>query len=135
MTRKRGSKPGKPLAPIDWDLVDRLLMAGCKGTEVAARVGIHSDTLYRRVEQQYDVLFTDYAAKLKEKGNTFLREAQMTNALSGNTTMQVWLGKQRLEQRENPEDKYDPATVNQFMELMNQLSRLQRQDRNDSISD
>lgn len=36
----------------------------------------------------------------KAEGRASLRRAQFTSALNGNATMQIWLGKQMLEQRE-----------------------------------
>ena len=61
---KTKAKKNKPHIPIDWKQVENLLMAGCLGTEVAAALGIHPDTLYLRVvsELKYES-FTAYADK------------------------------------------------------------------------
>jgi len=98
---KKG-KIGRPEITIDWDSVDQSLVCGSLGTEIAAKLGIHEDTLYRACDREKDMLFSAYAAKMRSKGDDLLRDAQMKNALSGNTTMQVWLGKQRLKQRDDP---------------------------------
>jgi len=50
--------------------------------------------------------FTEFLVKGRERMKMKLRRAQMKAALGGNVTMQIWLGKQMLEQRE-PE-KQDP---------------------------
>ena len=66
VVKTKAKKNGRPETPIDWKQVENLLMAGCLGTEVAAALGIHPDTLYLRVvsELKYES-FTAYAAKYK----------------------------------------------------------------------
>ena len=95
---------GRPMISIDWDVVNKMLEAGAKGTEVAAKLGIHADTLYNRCAELYGMTFSDYSAKNKAKGDYDLRLEQHSKAKAGNTMMLIWLGKQRLEQRENPGD-------------------------------
>ena len=99
---------GRPEIPIDWDKVDALLEAECRGTEVAAAIGVHHDTFYNRITAEKGMLFSEYAAKLRAKGNSSLRAKQVDVALSGNTTMLIWLGKNRLEQKENPNAEENP---------------------------
>lgn len=100
-----GKQPGagRPEITIDWEKVNKLLQAGCKGTEVAANIGIHADTLYIQCEKKFGVNFTDYSAKQRGNGDSLLRTKQFSVALKGDKTMLVWLGKQRLAQR----DKFD----------------------------
>ena len=103
--KKKPLKNGRPPIPIDWKKVEQLLMADCSGTEVAASLGISNDTLYLRVvnELGYDS-FTTYSLKFKEKGNSILRAKQFEAAINDkNITMQVWLGKQRLGQKDKTE--------------------------------
>jgi hypothetical protein len=57
---------GRPRKPIDWKRVDRLLMAGCKGTEIAPHFDMHYETFYRKVEKKYKVGFTEYS-RLKKR--------------------------------------------------------------------
>lgn len=70
---KRTQKTGRPTIPIDMKVVDSLLEAGCTGEEVAAYVGVHSDTLFRHICKEKNVdCFTDYSRlykkpKIKEK--------------------------------------------------------------------
>jgi hypothetical protein len=54
------------------------------------------------------MLFTDYSQEKKKKGDKILRKKQFDTAIeSNNVTMQIWLGKQRLHQKENE----TPTTV------------------------
>ena len=77
-------------------------MAGCLGTEVAASIGISEDTLYRRVvkELKYES-FTAYAVNFRQKGDSLLKAKQFESAIRDkNIPMQIWLGKQRLGQKD-----------------------------------
>lgn len=116
----------RPEIPINWEKVDELLMCGCPGTEIAAFFGIHENTFYHRVEQKYGCGFSEYSAKKKATGQALLRLQQHQQALGltkkGNTTMLIFLGKQRLGQRENPNDQVAPEEVlKAFDDLMKQL--------------
>lgn len=95
----------RPEKPIDWEKVDSLLEAGCKASEICPHFNLHVETFYDRVRKQYDMLYTDYAALLQQKGQSCLRLAQYKKALERDNTMLIWLGKQRLGQRENAEQE------------------------------
>lgn len=91
----------RPEIPIDWKKVDDLLIAGCLGTEIAAHFNIHPDTFYRRVEEKFGMGYTAYSNEKRFKGDSILRAKQFETAIKGNVTMQIWLGKQRLDQKEH----------------------------------
>lgn len=88
---------------IDWRKVDRMLEAGCDGTEVAATLGIHEDTLYNACESDNKMGFSAYKAIKRASGDRLLRIKQFEIAMTGDKTMLVWLGKQRLGQSEKNE--------------------------------
>lgn len=85
---------------IDWNKVDSLLEAGCDGTEICGYLGISYDTLSRHTEKYKKLKFADYKALKRAKGDSILRNKQYKTALEGNVPMQIWLGKQRLQQSE-----------------------------------
>jgi hypothetical protein len=93
-------KTGRPRLDIDWEMVDKLLMADCPGTDVAAYFGISHHTLYDNVAKKFGMPFTNYREQKKAKGDDLLRAKQFETAMKGNVVMQIWLGKQRLGQRE-----------------------------------
>lgn len=103
MAKKSGA--GRAKITIDWKVVEKYLVAGCTGEQVAAALGIHADTLYNRCQEVKKKTFSDYSAEKRQKGNTLLHAKQFQSALGGNITMQIWLGKQRLGQEENPNKK------------------------------
>lgn len=92
----------RPLKPIDWKIVDKMLEAQCLGTEIAARFGLHPNTFYDRVLAEKGVGFTEYSTQKKDYGKANVRIAQYKSALEGNTSMQVWWGKNYLGQKDQP---------------------------------
>ena len=89
---------GRKKIEIDWDWVDEKLANFWEGTEIAAHLGIHKETLYDRVKDKFKTDFSDYKAKKRAKGKAVLRELQLKTAMEGNVTMQIFLGKQYLDQ-------------------------------------
>ena len=86
----------RPRKPINPRQVEKLAKLGCSQAEIGSVLGCSPDTLHRR-----------FAGALK-KGNAeldiSLRKKQIDVALKGRnpTTMLIWLGKQRLGQRNEP---------------------------------
>lgn len=113
---KRKNKPGagRPHKPIDWDLVNESLVKGALGCEVAAEFDMHPCTFYEKVFNEFGENFTNYASKLRKKGERSLRTKQYDEAMKGNTTLLVWLGKQKLSQRDQPVDE---DIINSFATL------------------
>jgi len=99
---------GRPQKPIDWDLVEKAIGAGCEGVEIAAHLGIHPNTLYERTVAEHGITFSEYLSTKREKGESILRMKQFQVAMNGNVSMLIWLGKNRLGQRENPKDDAPP---------------------------
>lgn len=121
---------GRPQVPVDWERVDELLEAGCIGTEVAAVFGMHYETFYDRVYQNYKIGFTEYASAKRAKGESAIREAQFNKALGktkkGDNAMLIWLGKQRLNQRESiAEFSVSPEALKPLHQVMGQFSQAQ----------
>lgn len=114
----------KPNIPVDWDVVDQLLEAGCNGIHVASYFGIHEETLYIRCQKEKGMGFAAYSAIKRAKGDSRLLGKQFSVALQGDKTMLVWLGKQRLEQQENPtkETAFDGGLA-KMLDLFNDLAK------------
>lgn len=87
---KKINKGGRPLKEIDHKMIDKLASIGCTGDEIAAVLGCCRDTLYAR--------FSDSLKKGQNKAKATLRRMQWQSAVSGNVTMQIWLGKNMLGQ-------------------------------------
>ena len=88
----------RPKIEIDFDMVKKLCAIQCTGQEIADVLDVSYDTLERRVKEVYRISFADYIKKHSANGKMSLRRKQHEVAMSGNTTMLVWLGKQYLGQ-------------------------------------
>lgn len=86
---------------IDWSTVDTMLRCMADGVEIAARLGVHPDTLYRACQREKKMAFQDYAATRHANTKTLLRERQI----------QVALGYSRMEQRIIKADKGKSQTM------------------------
>ena len=103
-----GGKKGKPKIELDSALVRRLAGLQCTYEEIASALGVSVDTLDRRREDTPEI-----AEAIKEGrslGKRSLRRMQLKSAKGGSVTMQIWLGKQWLDQKdrqdiEHHEDK------------------------------
>ena len=133
--KKENPKPAhRPQKEIDWELVDRLLIAGCLGTEIAPHFDMHPTTFYDRCEMEKGMSFTNYSTKKRSVGDSCLREIQYNKAISGDNTLLIWLGKNRLKQAESPSElTVNDGTLAQFNELMTQLSSLQSARKTDEM--
>lgn len=107
---------------INWEIVDEFLEAGCTGTEISAMLGICNDTLYLRCQKEHGMGFSVYSQQKRSKGDAGLRKAQYDEAMGGDRGMLIWLGKQRLGQRDNPDDEGKSekaiAVLNEIANLM-----------------
>jgi|TARA_Y100000296_G_scaffold12993_1_gene15074 hypothetical protein len=85
----------RPKAIIDTEAIKKLAQLHCTFDEIAQFCNVSTKTLQRR--------FVHTIKKGREMGKISLRRAQFEKALSGNVVMQIWLGKQHLDQRDKQE--------------------------------
>ena len=111
---------------IDEDLVRQLATIQCTMVEIGAVVKCSVDTLERR--------FADVIKKGQEEGKSSLRRAQYKIAMSGNSTMLIWLGKQYLNQRDSAEINVAPETKQAFTKLMGQFGVEQEKRKEDKAN-
>jgi hypothetical protein len=95
----------RPRKKIDPEIVEKLAAILCTMEEIGQIVGCSVDTLERR--------FADIIEKGRAHGNMSLRRKQYDLAMGGNVTMCIWLGKQRLGQREKIDynDTTEPTVI------------------------
>jgi hypothetical protein len=110
---------------IDWAQVDSMLIAGCNGIEIAGSIGIHADTLYIRCAEEKKIGWSDYLQAKRAHGDGLLRAAQYQKAYKDkNPTMLIWLGKQRLNQKENLDYAINKDIEKKFDDKMAQVLSL-----------
>lgn len=103
---------GRPEHLIDWDQVHELCQIQCTQEEIAAVIGCCLDTLQARCKKEKDITFSEFYQQKRLGGRSSLRRRQWLTAYSGNPSMQIWLGKQYLDQTDKQEVKEkDPKPV------------------------
>ena len=94
MSEKEQKKRGRPKKyNVDVQAVEKMAGYGCSPREIADVLGVPYKSILRDGKEAL--------TRGKGKMKTRLRKAQFDTALSGNATMQIWLGKQMLNQTEN----------------------------------
>lgn len=93
-------KRGRPPPAIPYGLLARLCAIGATLTECAGVLGIHPATLKRALRRDLGMTFGEFYALHSAPLRMRLRQAQFDAAHAGDATMQIWLGKLYLGQRE-----------------------------------
>ena len=91
-------RPKIELSEKDWLQLDSMCQIHCKKEEMSAILGISEDVLDARIKEKHGVTFSVYFAEKASGGKMSLRRRQYTQAMDGNTTMLIWLGKNWLNQ-------------------------------------
>jgi len=95
---KQGKVKGRPPIKVDVDVLRNLCEIQCTIKEIAYVLGVSVDTLNRN--------YRDVIDQGKSQGKIALRRAQWRNAMEkNNVTMQIWLGKNVLNQTDTPLDE------------------------------
>lgn len=102
---------GRPKKDIDYKLVANLAKVFCTQQEIADVLEISVRTLQR--DDEFCHIYKKNIGEVKES----LRRMQLKSAIEGNVTMQIWLGKQYLGQK----DKIESNDISN-RELLEQLS-------------
>jgi hypothetical protein len=116
---ERGPQPGEGGAPrkvIDLDVARRAASLGCTSDEIATLLGIGRATFYNHLKEDTDL--KDALDEGRDQGRTTLRRLQWQQAQNGNVTMQIWLGKQLLGQRDKHEVEQTGVQTVQMQHLV-----------------
>ena len=105
---------GRPKFEIDYDAVYDLGQLMCTQEEIAAFLKCSVKTLQR--DEQFSRIYKEAI----ETGKKSIRRMQYESAKKGNVTMQIWLGKQYLGQRDKTEVTENVAS-NKLDSLLEQL--------------
>jgi hypothetical protein len=98
---KRGV--GRPLIEINLNEVAKLCKMQATRDEICSFLEVDECTLQRRIKEADFQNFEAFYKKYSEGGKISLRRSQWKSAKDGNVTMQIWLGKQYLGQKEKNE--------------------------------
>lgn len=111
---------GRPPTKIDWAKVEELTAAGCLGSEIAGVFAMHRNTFYDHVEKNYGIQFSEFRQQFLSKGDAYLRAAQFKKALKGDNSMLIWLGKNRLGQKEKSQSEADEELIRKVVQFLGQ---------------
>lgn len=101
------NKGGRPQVVIEYSKLDAMCAIHCTGEECAAILGMDYDSLNKALKRDGHGGFTDYFTQKGANGKMSLRRKQYDQAMSGNSTMLIWLGKQWLGQADKIEEKHE----------------------------
>jgi len=101
MTKKKDPRDLIKGQPLDPSKVEALAALQCTFDEIASGLDISISTLDRR--RKTDPRIEDAIKRGREQGTRSLRRIQWESAEAGNVTMQIWLGKQWLGQKDKQE--------------------------------
>ena len=103
---KHRAEMGRPRKEIDMATVERLCAMHCTGEEIAGFLDVSYPTLLARVKEQvksdgthYET-FLEYFNVKSSEGKITLRRMQWNSANRGSVPMQIFLGKNLLNQTE-----------------------------------
>jgi hypothetical protein len=118
---------GRPTTEIDKDIFEGLCRILCTKNDICDVFNCDEKTLTRWCKDNYNEGFSDVYKKKAAPGKVSLRRLQFKSAEEGNVTMQIWLGKQFLEQKDKQEVEHSGS-----MEVVN-LSETERKARIDEL--
>ena len=100
----KGGRPRKELSDSDFKKLVAMIRIQCTRDEICDVLGMAESTLDRRIKERKEGCFEALYKKHQGEGRASLRRAQWKNATENdNATMQIWLGKQMLDQRDKHE--------------------------------
>lgn len=85
----------RPKAIIDWELVDKMTMAGNGGTTISRALGIDEETLYRACKREHKMGFSEYRQQKIAIGSDRLLSKGYQMAVTGDRTMLIFYLKNR----------------------------------------
>lgn len=97
------ARTGRPKIEINWNEVEGMAKVHATLEDIASHIGVHKDTLLKRCKREFKMTFSEYLEQKRAYVRNNLRRKQIETAMSGNVTMQIWLGKQMLGQTEKVE--------------------------------
>ena len=103
--KKTKKKMGRPKVKIDWEEFKKLCHIQCTLSEIADWFECSESTIVRKCKQEQGCTFEGWYKKNSAKGRISLRRSQFKLSQEGNPTMNIWLGKQYLGQRDKTENK------------------------------
>ena len=97
--KKEEETRGRKAIELDKEQIAKLSSIHCSVDEIALIMNCSRDTIYRN--------YMDIVEQGRAKGKMGLRRKQWETAAKGNATMLIWLGKQWVNQSDDPQNPED----------------------------
>lgn len=124
-----GGRRRKRLTTKEWESVDYMCMIHCTGEEIAGVMHMDYDTLNKNCKEKFKIPISEYIKQKASGGKMSLRRAQWKAAESGSVTMQIWLGKQWLDQKDKIEQTGDEASAEILRDIEEEIKRAKENER------
>ena len=119
---KKGETPAKD--KIKKEQFENLCGMWCTLVEISDFFGVSEDTVESWCKDTYQMTFSEIYKKRSCQGNISLRRWQLKSAEKGNVSMQIWLGKQHLGQKEQVEIKDENnGIINELIGALNNAKK------------
>ena len=105
----------RPRKEIDQKQFENLCGLQCTKEEICSWFYCSEDTIERWCKRTYKSNFAVIFAQKRGKGKISLRRSQWRLS-ENNATMAIWLGKQYLGQKDEPEDSVDVEDTDAYFE-------------------
>jgi hypothetical protein len=99
------NKMGRPEKVIDWKLLDSILQFGARLIDCSEMLDMSDDSIQNKIKEEFGCTFSEYRERKMSKMRMKLLQKQFDVAMSGNTALLIWLGKQHLGQSDKMETK------------------------------
>jgi AraC-like DNA-binding protein len=100
------ARTGRPKKEISQDIFESLCAIQCTETEICSVLECSEDTLNRWCRKTYGMTFAETFKNKSKRGKASLRRTQFKLA-EKNAAMAIFLGKQYLGQKDEPEQQTD----------------------------
>lgn len=119
------AKAGRPQKEINWETFEECCKLICTQTEIANVLKVDRHTLSDKVMQHYGEPYSAVYDRFTDDGKKSLRRYQFDLA-EKNSNMAIFLGKNWLKQKDNPEDlTASEEAMNNFKQLADMIKAMQ----------
>lgn len=99
---------GRPKLPeMDWVGLEKMISVQNTEEDIAYILGMSVDTLCNRIKEKYGITFSELYQQKKRVGKDVLRKTMWNAMIKGSVPMMIWLSKNWLGMRDNPEEIFE----------------------------
>ena len=100
-----------------------MCQAGESGANIALYLGINENVLYRKCKEDNNQDFSEFKRQNQAKGNVLLKTKQFEKAMKGDTSMLIFLGKNRLGQSDKVQQEQTNYNVDVTEEEIKDINK------------